>query len=306
MIPSYPSPQQVGHRNVRNIFDGHVVVQEKVDGSQIAFCVDDQGDLRVRSRGGPINVVAPDKMFGPAVAHLLSVKEKIPKGVIFRGECVTRPRHNVLAYDRVPTGYIALFDVQYDDGRYADSLDIATWADVLGLEAVPVIYEGTISSPEALRGFLDRTSFLGGAKIEGVVVKNYALVGSQEHFAAKFVSEEFKEIHIDKMGTGGEKRPKEPDLPIDQRIINAFKTTARWQKARQHLREEGRLTDTPKDIGAILKEVQTDIIVECGDEIKELLWQEFQKKILAGCVDGLALWYKDVLLKESFASDPTP
>lgn len=55
MISSYASPLAIGHKGIAQIFDGdNVVIQEKIDGSQISFCVDDEGALHVRSRGAPL------------------------------------------------------------------------------------------------------------------------------------------------------------------------------------------------------------------------------------------------------------
>lgn len=302
VIPSYPSPKQLGERSVKNIFDGPVVVQEKLDGSQISFGVLG-GELRVKSRSAPINVLAPDKMFSKAVEHLKTVQHLMPEGFVFRGEYLNRPKHNVLAYDRTPKGNIMLFDVQAVTNGNVEFLSVGevyAWASKLGLEGCPLIHSGPLDGPEALRPMLDRVSVLGGAKIEGVVVKNYALAKTVEDtFAAKFVSEEFKEVHAGK-AVGAERGPKEAEESVEDRIIRAHKTPARWQKAVQHLREQGVLTDSPKDIGLLVKEVQKDTLEECGDGIKNELFADFAPRLKVGIVDGLALWYKDFLHKKSF------
>ncbi len=36
-INSYPSVYQLGHKAIQNIFDGKVVIEEKIDGSQFSF-----------------------------------------------------------------------------------------------------------------------------------------------------------------------------------------------------------------------------------------------------------------------------
>ena len=300
MIPQYPSPQQIGHRNIRNLFDGPVVVQEKVDGSQISFGLDAEGNLRVRSRGSEINILAPDKMFSHAVARLTAIKEKLSAGIVYRGEYLGRPKHNANAYDRVPEGYIALFDVSVGGVLQGPEVlrDIAAF---LGLDVVPVLYEGVLAGPEALRGMLDRVSFLGGAKIEGVVVKNYALAAAgQEHFAGKFVSESFKEIH----GAPTEGLSKKDGRETEERIIASLGTKARWAKAVQHLREAGSLTDSAKDIGPLVKEVQNDILKDCAEEIKEALFQAALPKLRQGFINGLPDWYKNLLLEQSFKEVP--
>jgi hypothetical protein len=37
---------------------------------------------------------------------------------------------------------------------------------------------------------------------------------------------------------------------------------------------------------------------------QELLWQHFQKRVLAGCTDGLAFWYKDELVRDALVEQP--
>jgi len=50
MINSYPKIYNLGHRAVREIFEEAVIFQEKVDGSQISFMVDDTGMPHARSK----------------------------------------------------------------------------------------------------------------------------------------------------------------------------------------------------------------------------------------------------------------
>jgi hypothetical protein len=61
---------------------------------------------------------------------------------------------------------------------------------------VPLVFEGVVLDIEFFRGLLDRVSILGGQKIEGVFVKNYARFNPDKKvMMAKYVSEAFKEIH---------------------------------------------------------------------------------------------------------------
>ena len=39
---SYPDVYELGHKIVSDVLNGHVLVQEKVDGSQISFGVDER------------------------------------------------------------------------------------------------------------------------------------------------------------------------------------------------------------------------------------------------------------------------
>jgi hypothetical protein len=160
---------------------------------------------------------------------------------------------------------------------------------------VPLFYKGKINSPDEILKFLETDSFLGKQRIEGVVVKNYHrqfLIGGRPIpiMTGKYVSEAFKEVrrknwNMENTGKGKFQVFKE-----------GFKTEARWHKAIQHLKENGELEHSPKDIGKLLKEVQRDITIEEKENIKEFLWREFGNDILRYSVGGFPEWYKKYLL----------
>jgi hypothetical protein len=115
--------------------------------------------------------------------------------------------------------------------------------------------------------------------------------------SGKYVSEAFKEVHQkdwSKLNIGKGKF----DVLKEQ-----FKTEARWNKAIQHLKENGELTGTPKDIGALLKEVRVDIETEEKENIKEMLYSVFKEDILKYSVHGLAQFYKEKLVKGEINSE---
>ena len=292
---SYPKVFAIGHRAVQDLFLDPVVVQEKVDGSQISFGTFD-GVLKIRSKGAEIVPDAPEKMFAKGVETIAAIAPLLTGGWTYSGEYIRTPKHNVLAYDRVPRGHIVLFDVRYGDEQYHTPHDVMVEAERLGLEVVPTLFEGVIDSPEKLVVLLETQSILGGQKIEGVVVKNYKRFGEDKKaLMGKYVSEAFKEVHK------GEWRAANPTkADVVQSIIAGLRTPARWQKAVQHLRDRGELLGEPRDIGALIKEVQEDTISECEAEIKELLYRWAKPNILRGIVGGLPQWYKDELMKKQF------
>jgi len=300
-VPSYASPFAIGHAAIAELFDGPVVVQEKVDGSQISFCLNASSEVEIRSKGAQLHTLAPDQMFSAGVAAILALADKLTPGLVYRGEYLRRPKHNVLAYDRAPPNHVVLFDVEdrrLGEGYFFSPEALAAEAERIGLMSVPVLFSGVIESPDALRAMLDTVSCLGGAKIEGVVVKNYAkYTADKKVMMGKFVSEAFKEVH------GGEWRAANPTQgDVLATMIMRYRTPARWQKAVQHLREAGVVQDSPKDIGLLIREVGTDVKRECEQEIRDALFAHFWPHIQRGIVGGLPEWYKGELLKNSFAA----
>jgi hypothetical protein len=290
---SYPSIFALGHRAIKELFLDDVLCEEKIDGSQFSFGRF-EGELKCRSKGATLNVDYPEKMFSVAVetAKLLDLKE----GWTYRAEYLLKPKHNALAYDRTPNKNLILFDVNTGEEEYMSYEDKQAEAERIGLEVVPILFEGKVDSPEHLLSFLERTSILGGQKIEGVVVKNYHRFGQDKKvLMGKYVSEAFKEVHS---ASWKESNPSVKD--VIQTLIISLKTPARWNKAIQHLQESGTLTDSPRDIGELIKEVHNDIKKECEDDIKDKLYRYALPSIMRGVVSGLPEWYKEELMKKQF------
>lgn len=294
---TYPKLYALGQRIIADIFQDEVIVEEKIDGSQFSFGIFD-GEVRCRSKGAILNLLAPEKMFILAVETVKKLAESglLTDGVTYRAEYLAKPKHNTLAYDRAPANYLIGFDVNYAHEHYLSYQEKVDVFARLGLETVPLLHSGMIDNLQVFRELLSTQSILGGQKVEGVVVKNYSKFGPDgKAMMGKFVSEEFKEVH---KGDFKERNPGQNDI-ITQ-LINVYKTPARWRKSIQHLKEAGKLEGSPKDIGLLMKEVKIDVAAECKDEIKDKLYQWAWEQIGRGIISGLPEWYKEELLKQSF------
>lgn len=294
-INSYPTVFAIGHKAIQNIFSSPVIVEEKIDGSQFSFGIID-GELQCRSKGKQLILDAPEKMFVKAVEQVRGLENVLHPNWIYRCEYLEKPKHNTLAYDRVPEKNIIGFDIVVGEETYLSPEEKQSEFKWLELECVPMLYSGMIENLEMFNGFLDRVSVLGGSKIEGIVVKNYSLFTIEKKVAiGKYVSESFKEVH------GGEWRKNNPTgKDIVQQLIEKYRTPARWQKAVQHLRESGDYDGSPKDIGNLIKEVGQDVLRECEGEIKDHLFEHFWKQINRGITSGLPEWYKQELARSVF------
>jgi hypothetical protein len=299
-LRSYPKVWNIGHPYVRELFEGEVYVQEKVDGSQFSFGVLD-GVLYCRSKGRQIHLPTDDKLFFQATetAQALARAGKLEEGWIYRGEVLHQPKHNALEYGRIPVGCIMLFDI--DTGLEDRMLpaDLAFQASNLGLESVPLLHFGEILAADELAELLETESVLGNTKVEGVVVKNYDRWGRDgKQLMGKFVSEKFREAHTKAWGESNKSQKA-----IVQAVAEGLRTEARWEKAVQHLREAGKLQTAPQDIGPLIIEVQRDIVEEEEERIKDVLWRSFKKDILRGSTRGLPEWYKRKLLVGAFENE---
>lgn len=321
---SYPSIYNLGHRAVRDLLTVPHYVEEKIDGSQFSFGVyhalspieelargDAPLELRVRSKGAEMIVDAPEKMFTKAVESVKERQHLLNIGWTYRAEYLRVPKHNTLAYDRTPTGHLILFDVQTEKSEWLPYETKLTEAARIGLECVPLLFENRAPSvePTTLERFREiidtTTSVLGGQKIEGIVIKqrgpDYLYGTDKKELLGKFVSEQFKEAHKSEWKKTS---PASGDILVQ--LGKQYCHPGRWLKAVQHLREAGTLTDSPKDIGALLIEVQKDLGKECKEEIMRALWKWANPHVMRAATRGLPEWYKEQLLKQQFDTDPGP
>lgn len=292
-INSYGSIYALGHIAVVNILEGNEVeITEKVDGSQISFGVID-GELLIRSKNQQLHVGADNGMFNTAVdsiqeAHRL---HGLYPGWIYRGEFFLKPKHNTLAYARVPKNNIMIYDIEreYGSSDFLRRRDRLKESQRIGFEAVRVFFAGTGCNLDWIKNYLEEDSVLGGVKVEGVVVKNYAQFTEDKKVAkAKFVSAEFQERNNKEWK---KENPTRKDIITE--LIEIYAVPARWQKAVQHLRDDGKLEGSPRDIGNLIKEAQEDLKKEESDAIKEILFKHFIGQITRGAIAGLPQWYKE-------------
>jgi hypothetical protein len=307
MIHAYSTIFNLGHAAVATLLHGPVIIEEKVDGSQISFCRVTDGEcyeLQVRSKGAMINLLAPEGLFKKAVEILKSIEDKIPVGFTFRGEYLAKPKHNVMVYDRIPANHIIIFDIEYGEQSFCGPEEKKRVAEALGFETVPMMHPVhttmEIQNPDEIRAFLECESVLGGQKVEGVVIKPaaYDLFGRDKKvLMGKFVSEAFKETHASEWKTlHGPKSSND----VLRELAMTYASPARWQKALVHLREEGKITGSLKDIGELFKAVPPDVLKECEEEIKATLWNWAWPQLRRSVTRGLPEWYKDLLLKKQF------
>lgn len=305
-------------------------IEEKVDGSQFSMGLfpDEQTTqadveagtnffLRIRSKGAEMNIDAPEKMFNKAAetARRLASPEAVAAGVglhpgwTYRCEYLQKPKHNTLAYERVPVGNLILFDVSTGDNEWLGRHEKAAEAALLGLECVAVLHDSTggpahDTTMERLRDLLDNTmSVLSGQKIEGIVVKQHGTDGylyGMDHktLIGKFVSEKFREAH----GIAWkESNPTNGDILM---MLGAkYQHVGRWMKAVQHMKEAGTLEGSPRDIGKLLIEVEKDLGKEEKEEIKTLLWKWAWPHVRRMATRGVAEWYKNELLRAQFEDE---
>lgn len=274
-------------RSHHKLFDQLVRVDEKIDGSQITFGMFD-GRLMIRSKGRDMSQDEPTGMFGAGIDAVGSVAHRLRPGWTYHGEYLQKPKHNVLAYDRVPHNHVVLFDAT-DGGQFVDPGLLAKLCAELG--AFEPVQWRMMAMGDVAAGVFP-TSTLGGIP-EGVVVKHGSSVATR--VVAKLVSEQFREVKSDNTTRT---RPN-TDRDIATTLANKYCPAARFAKAVQRLKESGTYTGTRADIGPLRKAVSMDIEGECREEIQEQLYGMFRKDLLNAALAPLAAWYEQWLTNDN-------
>jgi hypothetical protein len=291
------------HRDVLTMRGQKVIVQEKVDGSQISFGRKLDGILHGKSHKQQLDMASPNTMFGPAIASIKRADDKMCMGLapnyIFRGEYLSRPKHNILSYDRIPKQNIIIFDIEAgDDSKAYFPPDVTrNIAEKAGFEVVPTIWEGLFDdlTQEVITRLLKTQSILGGQLIEGIVIKCYAQRDANGNtLMCKYVRDDFKEMN------GGKKNKVTVD--IVEQIGDSLAVPARFEKAVLHAKEDCKLVGEMDDIAVLMRELNIDF-EEHVDEIKTMLYSHYRKQIQRVANRGFATWYKGKLMSQLRTAD---
>jgi len=302
MIHAFPKIFTLGQDYIADIFNEDVEITEKIDGSQFVF-----GKLNntlvMRSKGVVIEdyyTRSDNDLFYPVIQWVISIQDDIPDNTYFYGETLKTPKHNTLTYGRVPSNHFMLFAIATAAGTFVqEHSSLAEQANILGCEVVPLLYKGKIKGLADIEKFIDIPSALGNTNAEGIVCKNYSrpfLLGGQPIplMAGKYVTEKFKEVHRTSWG-------KENTSAGKWGIFKQqFRSVARWDKAIQHLRDNGELENSPRDIGKLINAIKVDIAEEEQDTIKNFLWNHYGQEAVRTSTAGFPEYYKKKLLENSF------
>jgi len=297
---SYQKIAGIHRPEVVGVLDDHVIIEEKIDGSQFRIEIDGDGNISCGSHHQELNMVDNNFKLGcdQAVKTFHGVREPDKIITIF-SEYLAKPKQNQIPYSRVPKNNFIIFDVKIGD-KMLDREEKERFAFNYGCEVVPLLWRGHGSefTDEVREKLLKTKSILGHQKgydrIEGIVIKAYdrkfnfdeghSLAG---HFmCTKIVNDSFKETKKIKSPKGDNKL---------EGILESVRSVPRWNKAVQTLTELGELNGEMKDIGLITRRVMTDLQEEEEETIKNELYKLFGKDILKASVQGLSTWYQNKL-----------
>jgi len=303
----YPKILNLGHDALRNLFKGEVEITEKIDGSQFRLIIT-HNDWNCGSKNvfGKLTIQG-NKQFEIAVKNSEELwqrfKERmknVNKLELYM-EYMQKEKHNTLEYERTPKNHFYLFGA-FVDGKLATTEKLKQIAQTLEIDPPNAIFVGEIKTQKQLEEFLERESYLGKTKIEGIVIKNYNqtfpidLISTQHYvgfpLAGKLVREEFKEVNIE--------RWQKIKKPLLERLAETFITEERFRKVIQHLKEEGKITHEMKDLQFIIPEFIKDLWEEERNNILKMLENEAYEYLKKRGNKFVVKQYKEYLMKKQF------
>jgi ATP-dependent RNA circularization protein (DNA/RNA ligase family) len=178
---------------------GEVTIEEKVDGTNIGFSIDDDGVLRVQNRGNFLarGGHAQYQPLWPWIeARRFALAESLRPGLMLFGEwCFAR--HSI-PYNRLPDWFLGFDIFERAANRFWSSDRRDRWLNDLGLASIPRLARARVSIEQLL--FLIGSSQLGKGPMEGIYLRREK--GDWLDQRAKIVSAEFVE-GIDKHWSEG-------------------------------------------------------------------------------------------------------
>ena len=276
-FPKYPKIRRLGHDETKGILDGTITIEEKLDGSNFRWMLNDDkwwfGSRNTRL-GNENNKIGG--MFEKAVNYIKTLQKDTMKDIIktygnlvMYGENMVPHTIKDYYWDRMPP--VVGFDIfSIKDDRFFDNKTKREIFDKLGVDVVPLIYEGGADGADDYIT-IPKSAWRDG-NAEGIVIKNYKM-----QMFAKVVDVRFTEENRKVFGS----------YKIGDPITDKYATNYRIEKIILKLRDEGHPLDMTM-MKVLPKAVYQDILEEHGNDILWSNWivdfKRSRKKIAQKCV----------------------
>ena len=195
----YTHIERFGNEEVEGLLDGEVIVQTKIDGSNLTVAWYEETGLVIATRNQVIYKGKNDPPmattgFKGAVEYVLKhdgIQTMAALGFILRGEWLI---HHSNAYDKEKYGHLYLFDVQWRTGAYVHPDQWTASAEEHGVRYIPILARYNRPSVEMLVELTKGPDEFGAKQKEGVVIKRYDFTNKYGRTTwGKLVSADFTE-----------------------------------------------------------------------------------------------------------------
>ena len=160
----YDIYKKKGEGFIQELFNSYVTVNEKMDGSSFGFEKTPSGKFNFykRDQRRPITFVDRTlmKYYEKPIQYIeslpLDVVNRIPTGWRFGTEYFSSNQPQEIVYDRTPKNHLILSYIHKKDpmGNVSETIQdrdkLNLWAEILGIEKPPIIFQGKLSDAQKL------------------------------------------------------------------------------------------------------------------------------------------------------------
>ena len=263
--------------------DLDIHIEEKFDGSQFSYMLAHDSTLFCWSKNEQLDldvVLQNSKHLFHEAVKLAFEKRKTP-GVVYICEYFKRGKHNRLNYNFITEPTLIVLN--------AFNVFDHIW---MANETPCLAQQPWKNLKLHLDCFLINKSKFGECQIEGIVLKQYSK-DMKEMKMAKIVNQEFKEISTHKIKS---EHYEETLHSLAIKLVEKYRTEARFYKAIQHLTESGVVINDMKDVSAVIKELHHDIVAECNDDMRQIFEEQLTKLIKRHIGKNVATWLQNYLM----------
>lgn len=252
----------------------HIIVQEKIDGANFSMRYDNDTDSIYsfsRKRILDFNNNLRGAWQWTQKLNKDLIKNVLGSKLVLFGEWVVM--HSVrYPEDKYQNAYF--YDIWDDENKkYIEQEEVSNIVKKLGLNYVPVFYDGDFQSWEHLKQFIGKTK-MGGETGEGIVIKNMTRLNdsnSRIPFYIKIVSDKFSEKKdVKKI----DEKKIEKQLML-QTIVESVVTEGRVLKLIHKMVDEGIIPEKwdEHDMKTIAKNIGREVYNDCVKEEPEVVEQ---------------------------------
>lgn len=293
----YPEIERLGSEGNKDILAFNhdtVVIEEKVDGGNGSFWVEDDETIHFGSRNRDITLENDKKIFAAQQVYLSQIlMENELQGIKLNPDYIYYiewMQKHTIGYTKVPQVIGLDIRMKHANNEEGFGMFIGRESreqefDRLGIENTPLVWKGTVEELKKLNiaDLVPDSKYYDG-KAEGIVIKNYCRKNNHHNcqLYAKVVRDEFKENN--KAVFGGV-RQKNTDT---NRIIQEFATDARIRKAiHKHVNEEGmelNLKLMHKVPTYVIKDILKEEFNNIFDKYHFIDFKEMKQKVSKRCL----------------------
>lgn len=280
-----------------------VTITEKLDGANVRFGIDLDGQLWAGSRNQVLDLADRSASYG-FVGWLLDsglaerLEARSCRGIVYFGEWVGRKVQGRIKY---PDEGFYLFDIFIPDHKddvgnihyILTTADHVDWhASQLNLRTVPRLYWGK-PNLDTFQQYRDKPT--SADVTEGIVIKADP---PQRDFRGNWVIAKFKSPAFEEVAKAKKRTPRDPkDVAGAQAFVDQYVTLERLRHVFALVREEGADPTDIRETGTVLRTMHADVIREGLRDYQEL--GQTQQKAMGGlCARATKPLIEELILAE--------